>query len=122
MSLCPLKDFTKDWAFKRHLINFCQCKLIKKVISLGTLFIINIFSHIFFGWTCCMRKFLGQKSYLHHGNDPSHCSDNSGSLTHQATREFLIYFIFNKNGKDIKCTIMLSFKILRDPVKRKFGG
>ena len=34
-----------------------------------------------------MWKFLGQRSNLCHGNDPSHCIDNAGSISHCTTRE-----------------------------------
>ena len=34
-------------------------------------------------------KFPGQESKPHHRSDPSHCSDNAGSLTFCAKREFL---------------------------------
>ena len=39
------------------------------------------------GLTLSMRKFPGQGVNLSHGSNLSHCSDNTGSLTHQATRE-----------------------------------
>ena len=35
----------------------------------------------FFGHTGSMRTLPGQGSNLHHCSDPSHCSDNTGSLT-----------------------------------------
>ena len=41
----------------------------------------------FFGQAHGMRKSLGQGSNTHHSN-LSHCSDNTGSLTCYATREF----------------------------------
>ena len=44
-------------------------------------------SFFFFGHTCGMSKFLGQGSNLRHSSNLSHSSDNTGSLTHWATRE-----------------------------------
>ena len=37
-----------------------------------------------------MRKFPGQRLNPCHSSDLSHCSDNSGSLTHAATQELLL--------------------------------
>ena len=39
------------------------------------------FFFFFFGQALGMCKFLGQGSKAYHSNDPSHCSDNAGSLT-----------------------------------------
>ena len=36
----------------------------------------------FFGHTHGMQKFLGQESNPLHSSDPSHSTDNTGSLTH----------------------------------------
>lgn len=38
---------------------------------------------------CGIQIFLGQGLNVHDSNDPSHCIDNAGPLTHYATREFL---------------------------------
>ena len=40
-------------------------------------------------FTHCMQNFPGQGSKFCHSTDPSHCNNNSISLTHWATREFL---------------------------------
>ena len=40
----------------------------------------------FFGHTHSMWKFSGQGWNPCHSSDPSHCSDNTRSLTHCATR------------------------------------
>ena len=42
---------------------------------------------LFFVHTQCTCKFRGQRSNLHHGSNPSHCSDITRSLTCCATRE-----------------------------------
>ena len=43
-----------------------------------------------------MQKISGQGSKLHHSSHPSHCSDNTRSLTHWATRELLVnIFLFS---------------------------
>ena len=44
--------------------------------------------------TCSMRKFWGQGSKLHHSCNWSHISDNAGSLTHWAMKEFLFWECF----------------------------
>ena len=44
-------------------------------------------SFFFFGPACNMWKFLGQGSNACHSSDPSHCRDNTRSLTCWATRE-----------------------------------
>ena len=53
----------------------------------------------FFSPSCThdIQKFLGQVSNLHHSNNPSHCSDNSGSLPHCAKRE-LLSWCFNSSN------------------------
>ena len=48
-----------------------------------------------------MWKFPGQGSNLHHRSDPSHSSDNTRSLTHQATRELISTFS-NPGTQDIQ--------------------
>ena len=42
---------------------------------------------IFFHGACSMWKFPGQKSNQHHSSNLSHFSNNTGSLTHEVTRE-----------------------------------
>ena len=48
-----------------------------------------------FGYTCSMWKFLVQGLNPCHSSDLNHCTDNTGSLTHGATRELLISLNFN---------------------------
>lgn len=55
-------------------------------------FFLFYFFFFFFFFFCLARgmwKFLGQASNLGHGYNQSHGSDNGGSLTYSATREFL---------------------------------
>ena len=47
-------------------------------------------SLFFLATLCGIWKFPGQGSNPCHCNDPSHCSDNAGSLTCCTTREFLL--------------------------------
>ena len=46
-----------------------------------------------FGHAYSMQKFPSQKLSLCRSNDPSHSIDNTGSLTHWATRELLAGYI-----------------------------
>ena len=59
--------------------------------------------HNFFlcGHTHCMRKFPGQGSNPHHSSNPSHRSDNTGSLTHGPPgNSGIIYsFVPNKHSE-----------------------
>ena len=46
----------------------------------------------FFGFTLMIGEFPGQGSNPDHSIDPSHSSDNAGSLTYCATRELPLRF------------------------------
>ena len=53
------------------------------------------FFFLFFGHTCRMWKLPGQGSNPCHSSNPSHCSDNTGSLIRSAT----FYYNFHKPMK-----------------------
>ena len=62
----------------------------------------------FFGCICGILKVPGKGSNLHHSSDPSHCSDNAGSLTHSTTRERLCTPIFKKPTKGYMSWLMFT--------------
>ena len=53
-----------------------------------------LYLFIYFGHTGGRQKFPGQGSNLHHSSNPSHTSNNAGSLTWSATRELHGVFCF----------------------------
>ena len=57
-------------------------------------FFSSFLSSFLFSFFLCqahsMWKFLGQRQNLSHSSDPSHCSDNTRSLTHCAKRDLLV--------------------------------
>ena len=59
-----------------------HCSPRRPTLELSFLFLFSFFVH-----TQCTCKFWGQRSNLHHGSNPSHCSDITRSLTCCATRE-----------------------------------
>ena len=54
-----------------------------------------LFNFISFGYACGVWKFPSQGSNLCQSSELSRCSDNTGSLTHGATRELPIMLSFN---------------------------
>ena len=70
------------------------------------------FFFFFFCLTHGMWKPLGQGSNLHHSSDPSHFSDNSGSLTRCAI-ELLIFF-FNHPFYCKTILVILSFSVMNN--------
>ena len=57
----------------------------------------NAYIDIFFCCTHGMWKFPGQGLNPCHSSDPGHCSDNAGTLTHWATKEFLNTYFKNSS-------------------------
>ena len=66
----------------------CPCPSLRKLVILI----------LFFGCTHGMQNFPGQGLNPSHSSDPGHCSDNTGSLTHCATRELLVFCLFFGEG------------------------
>ena len=54
---------------------------------------VSVSQKYFFGHACGMRKFLGQGLNPWYLNDPSHYTDNVGSLTHFTARELQKIFL-----------------------------
>ena len=86
-----------SWLLIRLVSTEPQWQLLLPVFLLGYLsLIIDLWEGffvcflVFFGHTCGMWKFPGQRSDLHHSKSPSHCSDNTRSLTHCTARELLV--------------------------------
>ena len=118
-----IKTFYKKHILISHLLMrnskyFQKIKNQARVFPLTTAFFFPFFFFLFFlsffsGCTHSIRKLLGQESNSYHSRNLSHCSDNKGSLTHCATREFP-YHCFstscwspsqcNKTRKEIKST------------------
>ena len=73
------------------------CKLSCTLYTVKSTLLIWLFYFIF-GCTCSMQKFPGQGSNLHHSSDPNHSSYNARSITHQATREFQVWFFWLSNN------------------------
>ena len=67
------------------------CEYAKKHTKLPFSFFLSFF--FFFGHGHSMWKFPGQGSNPYHISDPSHCSDDTRSLTCCATRELLKYIL-----------------------------
>ena len=59
-----------------------------------------------FGYVLSMQKFWGQGSNLSYSSNQSHSGDNTGSLTHWATKELPLYF-FSSSPVNWKFKIML---------------
>ena len=66
----------------------CPCPSLRKLVILI----------LFFGCTHGMQNFPGQGLNPSHSSDPGHCSDNTGSLTHCATRKLLVFCLFFGEG------------------------
>ena len=56
----------------------------------------RIIFNTLFGHAHGMYNFQGQRLNWCHGSDPSHCSDNAGSLTHWATKGTPIIVTFKR--------------------------
>ena len=66
-------------------------------------FLFGFFFLFNFGHPCGMWKFWGQGFNSHHSSDPSHCSDNTRSLTHCAMRELLCCLLGSLSGVKSHC-------------------
>ena len=82
------------WHFQLSLqgnVSICIYRLVTFILLLKgnkKFLLMSFFSFVFFfGCAHDIWKFLGQGSNPGHSNDLSCCSDNTGSLTHCATRE-----------------------------------
>ena len=71
------------------------------------------FFFFFFGWTCSKQKFPGQGSNPQHSSNPSHCSDNTWSLTHRVSRE-LLGDAFQSNSLNTLKLTNCSFNFTKD--------
>ena len=79
------------WKFPGQRLNPCCCcrdnaRSLFHCTGVGT-------HSVFLAVTVACKSSQGQGSNLCHSSGPSHSSDNTRSLTHWATREFLIVFV-----------------------------
>ena len=81
----------------------------------------------YFGHALGMQKFLGQGLNPHHSSDLSQCSDNTGSLTHWATRKLWEGLFFKAktlmglggwSNKDVDRQFLPSFQHVPSHIKR----
>ena len=87
----PLQFFWNNLRRVGIISVFCVClvEFTSEAIWAWTLYRVFVCLFVCFFCTHCMWKFPVQ-SNLCHSSDPSHCSDNAGSLTYSTTRELSV--------------------------------
>ena len=96
--------------YQLKMLCFTVCSVIYLFYSsfAEVVFLVTFFFFFFFVHAHSMQKFSGQQSNLCHSGSPSHCSDNTRSLTNCTTSEFQLFFKFSWLESSNSCRRVLS--------------